>query len=488
MDIFSYAFFVLWAAGILLYYIIAKHNQWLVLLILSLIFYGYALTKVPVVLITVSILTYAAALWITDMDKIPRHFEKMTRGGVKWFISCICIGLLFISSASDWFFKLGNSYFTLKAISYLHDAERDERNCERNFLFYLLYLIYLPTILQGPFNRFAQFKESLLKKIDFDYVGFMHGVQRFLWGAFKKLVLAARLNQISVFVSDGWENKSGLAILLGVVSYSLWFYMDFSSYMDMMLGVSGTFGIDLPENFRQPFFAKSIAEFWRRWHITLGGIFRDYLMIPFVQSKQGRALRKHFKKYGKNTGRLASVLMGTLIVWIATALWHGRGWNYLVWGMYYCMIISISLVLESVYGMVRRELRIAEGSKGYEIFGIVRTWGLVLVANLILQVNGFREFFLVMDRMAGRSFFVGEYLNLSALGWIWQDVVVLVTGLLILLLVSITKEKNINVFDMLDKCILPVRWTVYYALLFAILLFGMYGSQYDAGQFLYMQF
>lgn len=368
------------------------------------------------------------------------------------------------------------------------DADRDERNCEKNFFFYLLYLVYLPTILQGPFNRFPQFKESLAERIEFDYTGFMHGIQRFLWGAFKKLVLAARLEQIGTYVFSDWSSQSGISISVGVVAYSLWFYTDFSSYMDMMLGISRTFGITLPENFRQPYFAQNISEFWRRWHITLGGVFRDYLMMPFIQSKSGRSLRKYFKKYGKNAGRLAPVLAGTFLVWISTALWHGLGWNYLIWGMYYCFIISCSLVLEGSYEKIKGRLRIVNSSKAYTLFCMVRTWSLLFTANVILQVHNLREFLAVFRRLIGCSFLDGAYVSLSALGWIRQDAFVLAAGLLILLWVSILKEKNKDVLEIIDKQILLVRWTVYYALLFSVLLFGMYGSQYDAGQFLYMQF
>lgn len=487
MNIFSYHFFVLWAAGVVLYYTIARKHQWLLLLCVSLVFYTYTITKVPVVLLLVSLLTYTGAVWITDTRERKRRPEKMLQR-VKWVIAAACIVVLIVNSTTKWFFMLGNSYFTLKAISYLYDVERDEKNCERNFFFYLLYLIYLPTVLQGPFNRFAQFRENFVERVRFDYTGFMHGIQRFLWGAFKKLVLAARLEQIGTFVSGNWESQSGLSIIIGITAYSLWFYMDFSSYMDMMLGMSGTFGVALPENFRQPYFSKSIAEFWRRWHITLGGVFRDYVMIPFVQSGAGRKLRKHFKKYSKNAGKLAPVLVGTFIVWIGTALWHGFTLNYLIWGMYYCIIISSSLTLEGVYGRIKMRLHIADDSKGYAVFCMIRTWILLFAANVILQVNNFSELLIIIRQLTGRSLWVGGYVGLPALGWIKQDAVILVIGLLVLLLVSVAKEKNVNVLGVIDRQVLPIRWIIYYALLFAVLLFGMYGSQYDASQFIYMQF
>lgn len=469
-----------------MYYTIARRYQWLLLLCMSLVFYTYSITKVPVVLILVSILTYCGAVWIADGKYRGRSEKTIQR--VKQVIAAACIIFLIANSTTKWFFMLGNSYFTLKAISYLYDVDRDEKSYERNFLFYLLYLIYLPTILQGPFNRFAQFRENFADRIQFDYTGFMHGIQRFLWGAFKKLVLAARLEQIGTYVSGSWESQSGISIIIGIAAYSLWFYMDFSSYMDMMVGMSGTFGIALPENFRQPYFSKSIAEFWRRWHITLGGVFRDYIMMPFIQSGTGRKLRKYFKRYNKRAGKLAPILAGTFLVWICTALWHGFTWNYLLWGMYYCIIISGSLVLEEAYGKIKKRLHISDSSKGYGVFCMVRTWCLLFAANLILLVNNFSEFRVIIRQLVGYSFLIGDHVSLAALGWIKQDAIVLVAGLLILLAVSIAKEKSIDVLVMIDRQILPVRWLIYYILFFAVLLFGMYGSQYDAGQFIYMQF
>lgn len=487
MNIFSHNFFLLWAVSILLYYTIARRRQWVLLLVMSLVFYAYSITKAPVVLLLVSALTYAGALWIAGAGAKKERSEKKIKL-VRRLITCVCIIALISGSTTSWFAMLGNSYFTLKAISYLADADRDAKNCERNYFFYLLYLIYLPTVLQGPFNRFSAFRENLAERISFDYTGFMHGIQRFLWGAFKKLVLTTRLEQVTVYVYGNLETQSGLSILIGTIACSLWLYTDFSGYMDLMLGMSGTFGISLPENFRQPYFSRSIAEFWRRWHITLGGVLRDYLMMPFVQSKQGRSLRKHFKRYGKNAGRLAPILAGTFLVWLFTSLWHDFSWKYLIWGMYYCVIISASLVLEGTYVKIRKKLSIKEDSKIYAVFCMARTWGLLLIANVILQVQSFGDFCTAVRQIVGRSFFIGDSISLSALHWIGQDAVVLGAGLLVLLFISIWKEKNVNILNWLDTRILPVRWGIYYLLLFSVLLFGMYGSQYDASQFLYMQF
>ena len=211
-------------------------------------------------------------------------------------------------------------------------------------------------------------------------------------------------------------------------------------------------------------------------------------MMPFIQSGYGRRLRKYFKGYGKEAGRVAPLLAGTFLVWLNTALWHGCSVRYLVWGMYYCGIISSSLVLEGTYGRIKKRLRITGTSTIYSGFCMVRTWCVLFVANMILQAEDFGEFLVMARQLVGRSFFVGGRVSLSALGWIRQDGVVLAAGLLMVLFVSVMEEKNVKVLEVIDRQRLPVRWSVYYILLFSVLLFGIYGSGYDAGQFLYMQF
>lgn len=485
MNLFSYNFFALWGISLIIYYTFAKRKKWLLLLFMSLVFYAYSITKVPVVLFIVSVITYFCATWIADsVNVLPGRKRKWC----KWVVECACIAALVVGSTTNRFAMLGNSYFTLKAISYLNDVDRDENNCEKNFFWYLLYLIYLPSVLQGPFNRFPQFRKSIDEDISFNYTEFMHGIQRFLWGAFKKLVLTTRLAQMTNHVYSNLESQSGISIIVGTVACSLWLYTDFTGYMDMMLGMSKTFGIALPENFRQPYFSKSVAEFWRRWHITLGTFFRDYIMMPFVQSKQGRALRKHFKKYGKDVGKLVPMLIGTLLVWIATGLWHGLTLRYLAWGMYYCLIISSSLILGERYRAIKTKLHIKEESGIYGMFCMARTWTLVLFANMALQVNSYRDIYTVIRQIIGRSFYNGGYINSSVLNWTRIDVIVLGAGLVGIFAISLAKEKNIDVLVWLDNRILPIRWVIYYILFFSVLLFGMYGSQYDTSQFLYMQF
>ncbi len=238
----------------------------------------------------------------------------------------------------------------MTAISYVVDVGREQCEAEENPLKVLLFLSYFPAVTQGPFNRFGKLKEEIEKEHIFDYDRMLRGIQRFVWGAFKKLVIADRIALFvdTVFASDV-SAVPGSIFAAAVILYMLQLYADFSGYMDMALGVSETFDIFLPENFKRPYFSKSVAEFWRRWHITLGTWFKDYVMFSFVMSGTGRKITRTAKKKWPSMGRHVVPIIGTMLVWLLTGMWHGRTVGYMLWGVYYGLIMSISLVLETQY-------------------------------------------------------------------------------------------------------------------------------------------
>lgn len=490
MNIFSSTFFLLWIVGVALFYTVFRKFQWPLLLCISIALYTVSIQRFPIVLIVVSLLTYLSSVFIHRHKGKSDTTDKRLKV-LKNVIVISCIVILAVGRTTSWFEVLGNSYFTLKAIGYLIDCERYEGEdyYEKNIFFYIFYLIYFPSVAQGPFNRYRDFRQQFKSDpVSFDYVRFMHGIQRFLWGAIKKLVIIPRLNDISTFAYSDIVDKSGITLLIGLIAYALYFYIDFSSYMDMMIGVSETFGIGIPENFRQPFFSTSISEFWRRWHITLGGWFKDYIMMPFIQSKAGRGLKDRFKKYGREAARNVPLVIGTLLVWVATGLWHGTGINYILWGMYYCIIIASSLILEQKYRAVKKKLKINDKVWGYKLFGIIRTCFLVLIANLILVTEQLQDIPIVLGKTVGRGFFNGTMISIENLGWIRQDAIVLCAILGLLLWVSILKERGKDVLLCIDRIILPVRWVVYYLMIFVVLYFGRYGVGYDTSNFLYTHF
>ena len=224
--------------------------------------------------------------------------------------------------------------------------------------------------------------------------------------------------------------------------------------------------------------------------MTMGEWFKDYIMIPFIQSKIGRTIKRKAKRYGKDASRTIPLVAGTFLVWIATSMWHGIGRSYFLWGMYYCAIIVLSLLLENRYRRIRNILHINEESLWYSVFRMLRTCILVMLANLIQLSNSFEDFRYALGRIIGSDFFIRDAsITLEKLGWgEMKDAYVLVLSLIVFFIVSVLKERGYNILAKLDKCRAPFRWLVYYVIIFTILCFGRYGSGYDPSKFLYTNF
>lgn len=361
MQFTSYAFIILWAVTFSLYYLLPKKTQWYVLLAGSVVFYIAGLKGFPAGLLLTGITTYGCGLYLKrnllqERDGLGRCSDKESKKSLKAVYQkkrkrvqslyiIFNLGLLVfykyavialpvireLTGSQGGFLEnvmmpLGISFYTLTAISYVIDAGRENCEVETDFLKVMLFLAWFPSVTQGPFNRFAQMKEQFEKEHVFQYDRMLRGIQRFVWGAFKKMVIADRLG---FFVDRvyGMESSAvaGSIYACATVFYMLQLYADFSGYIDMAAGISETFGIVLPDNFKRPYFSKSVAEFWRRWHITLGTWFREYVYIPLGGNRKG---------HGKTIRNL-------LIVWGLTGLWHGASWNFILWGLYFGVLIVI---------------------------------------------------------------------------------------------------------------------------------------------------
>ncbi len=222
---------------------------------------------------------------------------------------------------------LGISFFTFSGISYILDVYNGVNPTEKNLIRFSSYLIMFPKLLQGPITRFNQIKAELINP-KFDLLLIMQGVRRFIGGLAKKVLLADSLSMATAKIFDANYAEMGADLAwFGLIAYTLQIYLDFSGYTDMAIGIGQMFGFKFPENFNFPYISKSISDFWRRWHITLGAWFRTYLFIPleFARKKQ---------KFFRQESNL-------LIVFLLTGLWHGASWNFVVWGLYFGVILAV---------------------------------------------------------------------------------------------------------------------------------------------------
>lgn len=524
MQLISVSFVILWAITFALYYLVPKKLQWYVLLVASILFYVIGLNGFPLNLLLTGLTTYGCGIYLRKKleqekaeaaqcaDRESRKAlkaalqKKRKRVQILYFI--FNLGLLVfykyaviavpfaekltgthVGFLERVIMPLGISFYTLTAIGYIVDAGRENCEVETNFLKVILFLSYFPSVTQGPFNRFDRMKEQFEKEHDFRYDRMLRGIQRFVWGAFKKLVIADR---IGIFVDRVYgvdiSSVPGSILVCATILYMLQLYADFSGYIDMALGVSETFDIVLPENFKRPYFAKSVAEFWRRWHITLGTWFKDYVMFSFVMSGIGRKIGKACKNKWNHIGRQVVPIVGTMLVWFFTGIWHGRTVSYMLWGVYYGVIMSVSLVLEPNYAVWKEKCRIKDG-KIWTLFCMARTWLIVFIADVLIRSESLAQagaiYASFVTRLSLRSLLSKE---ITSYGLNKYDFMLLVVVLLIWLAVSVLEERGEDARAFLAARPTVVRWLCYYGIVLILLITGIYGGSYDTAAFMYQSF
>ena len=524
MQLISYSFVILWAISFALYYLVPKKLQWYVLLAASILFYVIGLKGFPLNLLLAGLTTYGCSMYLrakieqekaevkqcTDKESkkaLKAEFQKKRKRvqivcfifnlGLLIFYKYAVIALPFVTKMTGSHagflervvMPLGISFYTLTAIGYVVDAGRENCEVETNFLKVLLFLAYFPAVTQGPFNRFGQMRKQFEQDHEFRYDRMLRGIQRFVWGAFKKLVIADR---IGIFVDRvyGVEATSvpGSIFACATVLYMLQLYADFSGYIDMAMGVSETFDIVMPENFKRPYFARSVAEFWRRWHITLGTWFKDYVMFSFVMSGLGRKIGKACKNKWDHIGKQVVPIIGTMLVWVFTGMWHGRTVSYMLWGIYYGVIMSISLILEPSYAVWKEKLHIKDG-KLWMLFCMVRTWLIVFVADVLIRSENLAQAGAIYTSFLTRLH-IGSLLSreITSYGLNKYDFMLLIVVLLVWLMVSVLEERGQNVRTYLAEKPAPVRWFCYYGIVLTLLITGIYGGGYDTAMFMYQSF
>lgn len=507
-----------------LYYLVPKKMQWYVLLVSSLLFYVIGLRGFPLSLLLTGASAYACGIYLERQltqekaglkqcaDKEQKKAYKAICQRKRKRVQAVCIAfqlsllvfykyaVLALPFAESVFgpqagflgkvvMPLGISFYTLTAVSYVVDVGREHCAAEKNFLSVVLFLAYFPSVTQGPFCRFGQMKEQFTREHMFQYDRMLRGIQRFVWGAFKKLVIADRLG---LFVDRVYgvetASVSGSMFVCATVFYMLQLYADFSGYIDMAAGVSETFDISLPDNFRRPYFSQSVAEFWRRWHITLGTWFKDYVMYSFVMSGLGRKVGKACKNKWNGMGRQAAPIMGTMLVWFFTGAWHGRTPSYMLWGVYYGVIMSVSLLLEPRYAGWKEKFHIKDG-KAWRFFCMARTWFIVFLADVLIRSESLAQagaiYSSFLTRMRMGKLFSSE---LVSYGLGKYDFILLIMVLLIWLAVSWLEERGEDVRAYLAAKPVPVRWICYYGIVLLVLVTGIYGGGYDTAVFMYQSF
>lgn len=388
---------------------------------------------------------------------------------------------------------LGISFYTFMAISYLADVYGEKYKPEDNILKVALYLSWFPQMLQGPINRFDYVRDTLFAKSLLTYDRFRTCALLFLFGAVKKYsianILAPSVDEI--FLRADLTDIPGSYLLFTAFLFAVQQYADFSGGIDMVMAVSGLFGVKMNENFRQPYFAKSISEFWRRWHISLGGFLRDYVFYPFaLLPKMMKLNEKLSSKFGKHVGRSVVAGMGNILVFLLVGLWHGSALHYIAWGLYNGIIIVISDFLSPLFDKTKTHLGIKKDSKIFAAFQIVRTFLIIVLAGYFDAVSDVSNGF-VCFKNTFTSFRASEFI--SSLRYIYDcglisdfAIVTVIIATAMMLVCSILRENHRDPIDIISGKNIVVRWAVYLLMIY-VMLFG-FASSGGNGGFMYAVF
>lgn len=522
MSFLSVSFLLFLGILIVLYYALPHKWQWVILLAASYLFYVFAGVRYLVFLVFTTISTYLAIRFIDirntkqdaylaehkdDMSKADRKsYKKQVKSGNRTvMLLCVCVnfailffckaclveplhtvlggsgGLSFLTIA----LPMGMSFYMFQSIGYLIDVYRGKAEALKNPFQMALFTAFFPQLVQGPISRFHDLKDSLFSPHDFDRKQVAFGLQRMLWGFFKKLVIADRI--ASAVAELRGAEYTGIAYLILTVFYAIQLYSDFSGGIDIAIGAAETLGIRLPENFIRPFFSKNIAEYWRRWHITLNEWMKAYIFYPITVSKPMMNLSLKARKRIGKAGMRLPVYIGALLTWLATGIWHGFDLHFILWGLLNCFVIVVSEELAPLYRKFHQRFAFSN-KRGYDYWQIIR---LFFLMNLIRATDLFPD--------------VGEYFRKTA-SLVWQfnfqvftdgtllrlglsaaDYVILGCGVLLMFLVSFFQRRE-SVREQMQRWNTAVRYGAILVLLLAVLLLGSYGIGYDAGNFIYNQF
>lgn len=526
----SYEFLGFLAVLFLAYYLIPKKWQWPLLLAASYLFYWAAGPEYLIYIAATTVTTYLAARQIeknanrqsaylkehkAELSKEEKRAYKdgQKRIRLRWVVACLLfnIGVLVVVKYTNFAISningllsafgqtrqisfltlalpMGISFYTFQAIGYLIDVYRGAVPAEKNLFKAALFVSFFPQLIQGPISRYGDLAQTLYQEHPFDSKTVSRGLQRILWGYFKKMVIADRiLSGVSTIVSDVGAYQ-GAYIFVGMLFYTLELYADFTGGIDITIGIAETMGITVQENFHRPYFSKSLKEYWRRWHISMCSWFRDYIFYPVSVCKPMQKFTKFSRqRFGDGIGRRLPVYISSFTVWLATGIWHGASWNFIVWGLCNWAVLMISEELEPLYARFHKRFPV-DGHMAYKLFQVGRTFLLVCCLNLFDCYPSLVGTF----RALGSMFTVHNWQilwdgSLMALGLTALDYVILAAGAVVLLTVSLVQRGG-GVRDKIARRAYPVRFVIWYGLFLVVLLMGAYGVGYDASQFIYNQF
>ncbi|KGK81730.1 MBOAT family O-acyltransferase [Clostridium sp. HMP27] len=491
----SIHFLVFFPIVVLIYFLMPFKFRKVWMLISSYYFYMSWNPKYAILIGTTTIITYFSGLLIEKANGISDG-DKSIKLKKFWVLMSIVsnLGILFlfkyynffissikrvlslndvivIISSFDYLLPVGISFYTFQALSYTMDIYRKDVKAEKSMVKYALFVSFFPQVLAGPIEKSKNLLHQFDEKHSFDYYRVRNGLVLMLWGFFQKIVIADRL---AILVNTVYNNPSkyrGLEIIIATIFYAFQIYCDFSSYSDIARGAAEIMGFRLTVNFKQPYFSRSIKEFWKRWHISLSSWFKDYLYIPLGGNRCSK-LRNY---------------ANIMIVFLVSGLWHGASMNFLVWGGLHGIYQVIENILKPVKEKIIDAFKIKTDIFSFKFFQVLTNFVLVDFAWIFFRANSFTGAKMLIKNMAYFNPWILYSGEIYSLGLDSKDFKVAVLGIIIVLIVNYIQATESVHID-LSKQNIGFRWAVYFTAIIFILILGVYGPEYSKQQFIYFQF
>ena len=464
----------------ILYWFVAKKNlelQNIVLLISSYFFYACWDWRFMSLLILSTLLGYYSGIKIHESsNKKKKIFWLWLSIGVNlgflgvfkyynFFATSFADGLSLLGlkvhiESLQILLPVGISFYTFHGLSYVIDIYKKRIQPEKSFVNYSVFVSFFPLLIAGPIERATHLLPQILKKREFDYIKAADGLRQILWGLFKKIVIADSCAVYANTIFNNSADYSWSTLVMGALFFTFQIYCDFSGYSDIALGTARLFGIDLLRNFAFPYFSRDIAEFWRRWHISLSSWFRDYLYIPLGGSKGGMWMR----------------IRNTFIVFIVSGFWHGANWTFIVWGL----LNALYMLPLIVFNTNRNNLDIVAKGKYLptirEFIAVGITFSLTVFAWIFFRAQSLTHAFSYISEIFSSSLFTipkGADMNLSIIFLI----------IVFFLIEWFGREEQFAIAQLGKKWYTPFRWAMYYGII--VIIFYCTGKDQ---QFIYFQF
>jgi D-alanyl-lipoteichoic acid acyltransferase DltB (MBOAT superfamily) len=442
-----------------------------------------------------TVVTYLSGILISNANSIKNEIKREKVKVIFVALSLVInLGILFFFKYYDFFFynisrvfsivnikvnypmfdiilPVGISFYTFQALSYTIDVYRGDIEAEKNLGKYALFVSFFPQLVAGPIEKSKDLLNQFNNTYSFEYERVKSGLLLMLWGFFQKIVVADRAAIMVNTIYNSPSTYGGFQIIIATLFFSFQIYCDFASYSNIAIGAAKVMGFQLTNNFDQPYFSRSIKDFWRRWHISLSSWFRDYLYIPLGGSRKGK-LRTY---------------INIMIVFLSSGLWHGASINFVVWGGLHGIYQIIGDMLRPIKDRFIKLFNIRSNVFSYKLMQIVINFTLVNFAWIFFRASSFSNAKILVKNLFIFNPWVLIDGSLFTLGLDKREFLVVLLSIILVVIVDLLQRK-MNIFEALSEQNLLFRWGIYISTIVIILIFGSYGPTYSAQQFIYFQF